>query len=288
MLRRSSSGRCRRHPSRGCGCRRRCGGRCPWRCAATARSGWTTASSATWWLPVSAVGEFRALGRLHDHVRDPACTVSCRGVEIVFLAAAAKADANHFSHKDLLQFNGEAAEQRARRRHYIHNGFDKSPAALLCRGSVLLSSGSRARRAAPARRAARRGARRRACRARRRGSRACPQSSAASSSRVALAVLQLQQKARRARRRGPRRSDGSSSRVRSSSSPTHPHRRELDLHAARADGGQQNACVLRAEKKGGVGRPLLHGLEQHILILFVQPACSRGRCRPCTRPRSGG
>ena len=50
-----------------------------------------------------------------------------------------------------------------------------------------------------------------------------------------------------------------------------PRRRELDLHAARADGGQQNACVLRAEKKGGVGRPLLHGFEQHILILFVQP-----------------
>lgn len=63
----------------------------------------------------------------------------------------------------------------------------------------------------------------------------------------------------------------SSSRVRSSSSPTVPAGGSLDLHAARADGGQQNACVLRAEKKGGVGRPLLHGFEQHILILFVQP-----------------
>ena len=54
-----------------------------------------------------AVGEFRALGGLHDHVgaggdREPL------GVEVVFLAAAAEADRDHIGHKSSSHFTARA------------------------------------------------------------------------------------------------------------------------------------------------------------------------------------
>ena len=44
----------------------------------------------------------------------------------------------------------------------------------------------------------------------------------------------------------------------------------LPLHAAGADGGQQSRRRLGAEQEGGVGRSLLHDLQQHVLIPLVQ------------------
>ena len=42
------------------------------------------------------------------------------------------------------------------------------------------------------------------------------------------------------------------------------------LHTAGADGGQQRVQRVGAEYEGGVGRTLLHDLQQHVLIPLVQ------------------
>ena len=45
---------------------------------------------------------------------------------------------------------------------------------------------------------------------------------------------------------------------------------ELDLHAARADGLEQNRRIFRAEEERCVSGPLLHELQKHVLVLFRQ------------------
>ena len=52
-------------------------------------------------------------------------------------------------------------------------------------------------------------------------------------------------------------------------------RGQLPLHRPGADGGQQGRAVGRAEEEGGVGRAILHHLQQHILCLCLQQGAVR-------------
>lgn len=63
---------------------------------------------------------------------------------------------------------------------------------------------------------------------------------------------------------------------------------ELDLHAARADGLEQNRRIFRAEEERCVSGPLLHELQKHVLVLFRQDGAVLENVDLAARPRSGG
>ena len=52
---------------------------------------------------------------------------------------------------------------------------------------------------------------------------------------------------------------------------------QLQLHAPGAQGLEHHGRVFRAEEEGRIGRPLLHHLQQHVLVLLRQQGTVRKR-----------